>query len=228
MLSQEQIDVLKAIGKITGEDVLELVRQAGASSKQLEALGIAHKSKALQEGRKLLPAPQGESFGREFVRCAAGPRDEKVKSESVLPGLLDRAYSAVGRRDSTQATVKSLADGTKASRGKLPNADDEALAQQIARLLKPTMDRLVSQAAEIGQRIAATEARLVASKPTDSNGAKVVKWYGPIPIFDRMPDDVMSEEDAAQKRFIEGRRNGHRSKPADFGFLWGYGRGPVQ
>jgi len=218
--------VALAVGKDPDEFLALIIGRAEGWTKKLEAAGVGYKSKMLEEGRKVAPE---ESFVEQFLRSAVGPLDEeKSKPAPALLGLLDRAFNALARRDSTQAAVKGLADGTKASRAKLPNADAEALAQAVARLLKPTMDPLVSQVAEIGQRIDAAEARLAASKPTDSNGAKIVKYYGPIPIFDRMPDNVMGHEEAAQKRFMEGRRNGHSSKPADFGFLWGYGRGPAQ
>ena len=211
MLSQEQIDVLKKIAEATGEDVLELVRQAGASSKQLEALGIAHKSKALQEGRKLLPAPQGESFGREFVRCAAGPRDEKVKSESVLPGILDKARASADHWNKSGPLTESLADATKLTRGgkagALPDANAEALAQQVARALKPEFDRLLAEARDALRRLEAMEgardARLAALEGRS-------KGVGPGPYFlPTDPSSIMLPEEVAG------------AGPVDFSRIWG-------
>ena len=208
MLSQEQNDVLRKNAEATGEDVLELVRQAGASSKQLEALGIAHKSKALEEGRKVVP---GESFGREFVRCAAGPRDEKVKLESPLPGILDKARASADHWNKSGPLTESLADATKLTRGgkagALPDANAEALAQQVARALKPEFDRLLAEARDALRRLEAMEgardARLAALEGRS-------KGVGPGPYFlPTDPSSIMLPEEVAG------------AGPVDFSRIWG-------
>ena len=209
MLTQEQVEVLKAIGKITGEDLLSMVLQAQAATKKLEELGISYKSKKLEEGRKVVP---GESFGREFVRCAAGPRDEKVKSESVLPGILDKARASADHWNKSGPLTESLADATKLTRGgkagALPDANAEALAQQVARALKPEFDRLLAEARAALSRLEAMEgARDARLKAVERRKAIRV---GPGPYFlPTDPSSIMLPEEVAG------------AGPVDFSRIWG-------
>ena len=235
MLTQEQIDELRKVALATSEDpddfLAMIVGRAEGWTKKLEAAGVGYKSKKLEEGRKVAPE---ESFVEQFLRSAVGPLDEeKSQAAPPLPGILDRAYSAVRRRDSTQAAVKSLADGTKASRAKLPNADDEALAQAVAKKLQPFMDTVKGVLAEQGKRLAAVKERrrdlkaMEAQRKSKADGHKGLGIAAFYPSFSaNRPVLLESALDVWDRRFKSV--DGGKQKPADFGFLWGYGRGPAQ